>query len=90
MLKESKSLVKRLYDARRILKERPHIVYEEERVKLRAETWKVLEGLKRKYDERFEEFERSIEAYFRARKPLKPSRIVFSSITFKALVSQYS
>ncbi|MEM1538490.1 MAG: hypothetical protein QXH61_07935 [Candidatus Nezhaarchaeales archaeon] len=69
MLKESKLIVKSLYEAWQALKRRRKEVtrtqYEEERNKLRAEAWKALDTLRAKYDEKFEGLERSIEAYFR-------------------------
>ncbi|MEM1537548.1 MAG: hypothetical protein QXK12_03085 [Candidatus Nezhaarchaeales archaeon] len=74
MLEESKTLVKSFYDLWRFLNEKhrgfTRTEYEEERARLRAEVWKSLETLKEKYDKKFRELERRIEAYFRAQKPL--------------------
>ncbi|MEM2211960.1 MAG: hypothetical protein QXT49_01970 [Candidatus Nezhaarchaeales archaeon] len=100
MLKESKLIVKSLHELWRALtekrkqKEITRTRYEEERVRLRAEAWKALEMLKAKYDERFKELERSIKAYFRARKPLTKHVLIFfkgqkvySGVPLYALIS---
>ncbi|MEM2827770.1 MAG: hypothetical protein QXH61_04150 [Candidatus Nezhaarchaeales archaeon] len=72
MLKESKRVLKSLREAWQVVirkrkrKEITYTDYDEEKARLRAEAWKSLEALKAKYDERFKELERRIEAYFRA------------------------
>ncbi|MEM2212543.1 MAG: hypothetical protein QXH61_01145 [Candidatus Nezhaarchaeales archaeon] len=84
MLMESKLIVRSLHEAwsslngkcRRGKVNVKH--YEDERARLRAEACKTLKALKEKYDEAFSELERRIEAYFRGRKPLKPSRKVLT------------
>ncbi|MEM2533455.1 MAG: helix-turn-helix domain-containing protein [Candidatus Nezhaarchaeales archaeon] len=82
MLEESRLIVKNLHESWRALTEKrkrkqiTRTQYEGEREKLRAQAWKALETLKERYDERFKELERRFEAYFRARKPLRPSDLV--------------
>ncbi len=75
MLKESKRVLKTLHEPWQALKRRrkktTYTRYEEERARLRAEAWRALQALKAKYDGRFKELERRIEACFRAQKPLK-------------------
>jgi len=76
MLEESKLIVKSLHEPWRALtekrkrKEVSHTQYENERAQLRDKAWRALETLKTKYDERFKEFEKKIEAHFRAQRPL--------------------
>jgi len=74
LLMESKRVLKSLHEAWQALKRRWKEVartqYEEERNKLRDKAWRGLEALKEKYDGRFEELKKRIEAYFQAHKPL--------------------
>jgi len=76
MLEESKLIVKSLHEPwqalteKRKRKEVSHTQYENERAQLRDKAWRALETLKTKYDERFKEFEKKIEAHFRAQRPL--------------------
>jgi len=91
MLKESKRVLKSLHEAWQALTEKrkrkqiTRTQYEEERARFRAEAWRVLEEVKKKYDEKFKELEKRIEACFRARKPLRFSRIGFNSLAFKSI-----
>jgi len=82
MLKESKLIIKNLYEPWQALKRRQKEItplqYEEGRARLKAEAWKSLEALKEKYNKAFGELERRIEAYFRAQKPLLTSRNLYS------------
>ncbi|MEM2685173.1 MAG: hypothetical protein QW114_06790, partial [Candidatus Nezhaarchaeales archaeon] len=88
VLRESKQISKSLYERWRTLtgkRGRKQITYtqcEEERNELRAEAWRALEALKMKYDERFKELEKRIEAYFRAQKPLKRYEVCFNFLEF--------
>ncbi|MEM2827705.1 MAG: hypothetical protein QXH61_03825, partial [Candidatus Nezhaarchaeales archaeon] len=75
MLRESKFITKSLHEVLQALTEKrkrreiTYTQYEEESARLRDKTWRTLEEVKKKYDEKFKELEKRIEAYFRARKP---------------------
>jgi len=74
--------LKSLHEAWQALKRRWKEVartqYEEERNKLRDKAWRGVEALKEKYDGRFEELKKRIEAYFQAHKPLKHYEVRFN------------
>jgi len=62
-----------LMESKRVLKglrETWQALTKEGRDRLRAKAWGGLQALKEKYDGRFKELERRIEAYFRAQRPL--------------------
>ena len=63
LLMESKRVLKSLHETWQALTK-------EGRDRLRAKAWGELQALKEKYDGRFKELERRIEAYFRAQRPL--------------------
>jgi len=63
LLMESKRVLKGLHETWQALTK-------EGRDRLRAKAWGELQALKEKYDGRFKELERRIEAYFRAQRPL--------------------
>ena len=97
LLRESKLLAKSFYTFSHTLKEKrkqgevTHTEYEKERARLEAEIWKTLQALKEKYDKRFKEVEKRIEACFRAQKPLLTNMFLMnSSENFQYWIDQSS